>query len=385
MKQNLFSLIFILAMTTVLFSCRNDEMIITSEESHLQGMTSSDGGSYRGLYLLNEGNMGSNKCTLDYLDFTNMTYSRNIYPERNPNVVKELGDVGNDIQIYGGKMYIVVNCSNKVEVINAQTGIRIGQVNIDNCRYITFDGGYAYVSSYVAPVGIDPESPRGAVYQVDTTSLSIVSKVTVGYQPEEMAVKDGKLYVANSGGYRAPDYDNTVSVIDLSSMKQIRKITVAKNLHHIKKDHYGQLWVTSRGDMDTIPSRLFVLTANTNGDFSVSDTINTPCSNLSIVGDSLYYFAYSYNSSTASNKVKYGIINIKTHQEVSADFITDGTESSITIPYSITVHPDTHDIYITDAKNCVSSGILNCYSVKGKLKWKTITGDIPAHITLLKK
>ena len=385
MKQNLFSLIFILAVTTLFYSCRNDEMVITSEENHLQGMTSSDGGRYRGLYLLNEGNMGSNKCTLDYLDFTNMTYSKNIYPERNPNVVMELGDVGNDIQVYGGKMYIVVNCSNKIEVVDAYTGVRIGQVNIDNCRYITFDGGYAYVSSYVSPVGIDPSSPRGAVYQVDTTSLSIVTKVTVGYQPEEMAVKDGKLYVANSGGYRAPDYDNTVSVIDLSSMKQVRKITVAKNLHHIKKDRYGQMWVTSRGDLDTLPSRLFVLTPNANGDLSVSDTINTPCSDLSIVGDSLYYIAYTTDKSTASNKVKYGIINIKTHQEVSAHLITDGTESAITIPYSINVHPDTHDIYITDAKNYVSSGVLNCYSVEGKLKWKTITGDIPAHIILIKK
>jgi hypothetical protein len=385
MKKNIFNLIFILTVITALYSCRKDEIVVLSEENQIQGMSSSDGGSYKGLYLLNEGNMGSNKCTIDYLDFTNITYSRNIYPERNPNVVKELGDVGNDIQIYGDKMFIVVNCSNKVEVVNAQTGIRIGQVNIDNCRYVTFDGGYAYVSSYVAPVGIDPESPRGAVYKVDTMSLSIVSKVTVGYQPEEMAVNDGKLYVANSGGYRAPDYDNTVSVVDLSTMKQTRKIVVAKNLHHIKKDRYGQLWVTSRGDMDTIPSRLFVLTANASGDFSVSDTIATSCSDLSIIGDSLYYFAYSYNSTTASNTVKYGIVNIKTHQEVSSNFITDGTASSITIPYSIMVHPDTHDIYITDAKNYVSSGILNCYSVEGKLKWKTITGDIPAHITLLKK
>ena len=54
-----------------------------------------------GLYLLNEGNMGSNKCTLDFVDFDNGYYVRNLYAEKNPNVVKELGDVGNDVQIYG--------------------------------------------------------------------------------------------------------------------------------------------------------------------------------------------------------------------------------------------------------------------------------------------
>lgn len=53
-----------------------------------------------GMYLLNEGNMGSNKSTLDYVDFSQGYYVRNLYAERNPHVIKELGDVGNDIQIY---------------------------------------------------------------------------------------------------------------------------------------------------------------------------------------------------------------------------------------------------------------------------------------------
>jgi hypothetical protein len=70
--------------------------------------------------MLNEGNMGSNKCTLDFFDYTKGTYYRNIYAEINPNVVKELGDVGNDIKIYGSKLYIVVNVSNKIEVLDAR-------------------------------------------------------------------------------------------------------------------------------------------------------------------------------------------------------------------------------------------------------------------------
>lgn|SRR5574344_72088 len=372
-------------LTVTATSCREDEIVVTSEMKTIDGMGDKDGGSYQGLYVLNEGNMGSNKCTLDYLDFASRSYSKNIYAERNPNVVKELGDVGNDIQIYGNRMYIVVNCSNKVEVADARTGVRIGQVNIDNCRYVTFCGGYAYVSSYVAPVAIDPASPRGAVYQVDTASLSIVNKVTVGYQPEEMAVKDSILYVANSGGYRAPNYDNTVSTVSLSTMRQTAKTTVAKNLHHIKKDRYGQLWISSRGDMDTVPSRLFVMTENANGTMAVTDTIDTPCSDLCIVGDSLFFFAYTYNNSTATNAVSYGIINVRTHRIVSRNMITDDTESTITIPYGIRVNPDNGDIYITDAKNYVSSGTLSCYSKEGKRKWKVVTGDIPAHIALLKK
>ena len=60
-------------------------------------------GAGEGFFLLNEGNMGSNKSTLDYYDYETGVYTKNIYAERNPGVVKELGDVGNDIQIYGNK------------------------------------------------------------------------------------------------------------------------------------------------------------------------------------------------------------------------------------------------------------------------------------------
>ncbi|MET3029449.1 hypothetical protein ABXT06_22430, partial [Flavobacterium sp. UW10123] len=35
-----------------------------------------------------------------------------------------------------------------------------------------------------------------------SNTLDIKRKVTVGYQPEQMVIHNGKLYVANSGGYR---------------------------------------------------------------------------------------------------------------------------------------------------------------------------------------
>ena len=40
------------------------------------------------------------------------------------------------------------------------------------------------MSSYVGPVGLDPNAQLGAVFQVDTATLEITAEVTVGYQPE---------------------------------------------------------------------------------------------------------------------------------------------------------------------------------------------------------
>lgn len=377
---------FFLFLSLLLISatgCREDELVVPTEYEIVPD-TPREGTNIRGFYLVNEGNMGSNKCSLDYMDYFTGLYSRNIYAEKNPNVVKELGDVGNDIGIYGSKLYVVVNCSHKVEVMDAKTGVRIGQVDIPNCRYVRFHRGSAYVSSYVGPVRIDPDAPKGAVYRVDTLSLAVTGKVTVGYQPEEMDIIDDYMYVANSGGYRAPDYDKTVSVIQLIDFKQVQQIPVGINLHRLKKDKYKKLWVTSRGNYEDIPSRLFVMEKKAGSDnMKVTDTIPVACSNMAFYGDSLYYYATEWNNFTQSNKITYGIIDIRTKQVMSDNFITDGTEKEITIPYGIAIHPETGDIFVTDAKNYVSSGTLYCFDRKGRKKWSVRTGDIPAHIAFL--
>lgn len=381
--RNLLLILISVCLVAAISACREDELVVPTEYEIIPDIPAPDT-KVRGFYLLNEGNMGSNKCTLDYFDYFTGLYSRNLYAEKNPNVIKELGDVGNDIGIYGSKLYVVVNCSHKVEVLDARSGVRIGQIDIPNCRYVRFHRGKAYVSSYVGPVLIDPDAPKGAVYRVDTLSLEVTGRVTVGYQPEEMEILDDYMYVANSGGYRAPGYDNTVSVIQMTDFKQIRQIEVGINLHRLKKDGYKQLWVSSRGDHMGRPSRLYVLDSkNPYNRMEVTDTIPVACSNMAIRGDSLYYYATEWNSFTASNTISYGIINVRTHEIVSTNFITDGTDRNIIIPYGIAVHPETGDIFVTDAKNYVSSGTLYCFGPDGRKKWSVRTGDIPAHIAFL--
>ena len=60
-------------------SCRKIEIVVPSEYELV-----SDGihpeANPQGMYLVNEGNMGSNKCTLDYLDYVNGYYIRNMEP-----------------------------------------------------------------------------------------------------------------------------------------------------------------------------------------------------------------------------------------------------------------------------------------------------------------
>lgn len=362
-------------MLLMMTACRQETEIFIPEEVPIGKPEYT---SITGLYLLNEGNMGSNKATLDYYDYATATYTRNVYASANPNVPKELGDVGNDLQVYGGRLYAVINGSNKVEVMDVRTAKRIGQVDIPNCRYICFAGKYAYVTSYAGPVDIDPDYKQtGYVAKVDTATLQIVGKCLVGMQPDGLAISGNKLYVANSGGYVSPNYENTVSVIDLNSFTEMKRIPTGINLYRICSDEKGQMWVCSRGDYYDVPSQLYCI--DTKSD-RVTDTLDVACSGMWIDGDSLYFYGSAWSNVNMAETLTYGIVNIQTKESITDRFITDGTEQNIKKPFGIAVHPITKDIYLTDARNYVTPGTLYCFDENGKKKWEVRTGDAPAHI-----
>ena len=368
----------------MLTACRNDVMVVPMEDINTGGKTVKS--EIVGMYLLNEGNMGSNKSTLDYLDLSasdsTVHYLRNIYSERNPTTVMMLGDVGNDCQIYGSRLWLVINCSNKVEVARAEDAVRIGKVDIPNCRYVTFKDGYAYVSSYVGSVADAGSSPLGSVYKVDTLTLQKTDSCAVGYQPEEVAIIGNQLFVANSGGYQGmtgQGYESTVSVVDLNTMQETDKIVVAPNLHRLRADRYDQLWVTSRGNyMDEAPE-IYWLVKDAKGRMTVGGHLDQSVSDLCIVGDSLYFYGSQWSEVTMKNTVTYGIINVRTHEIVSTQLSQAPEISKIRMPYGIIVNPIHRDFYLMDAKNYVSSGELLHFLSDGTFDWKVKTGDIPAH------
>lgn len=334
-----------------------------------------------GFYLVNQGNQGSNKARLDFLNFHNGFYIRDVFTEYNPEVVKGLGDTGNDVQVYKGKVFVVVNGSHKVEIMDAYSMKRLAQVDVPNCRFIAFDGNHAYVTSYVAKDKEALKTQKGALYCIDLDTYKVTGQVTVGYQPEQLVIRDGKAYVANSGGYVAGN-DNTVSVVDLKSMKVEYNIEVAVNLELMLVDAEGTIWVSSRGNYVDVSSTLNYLVKK--GDkYELGGSVNVPVSSMALAGDKIYVIGLTYIPPTWKPTTTYNIVNAKTRELESGSFITDGTESDITTAFTVTVNPGNGDIYVTDAKDYVSSGTLHCYTGAGKHKWSVRTGDIPARIAFL--
>lgn len=334
-----------------------------------------------GIYLVNQGNQGSNKARLDFLNFHNGFYIRDVFTEYNPEVVKGLGDTGNDVQVYKGKVFVVVNGSHKVEIMDAYSMKRLAQVDVPNCRFIAFDGNHAYVTSYVAKDKESLKTQKGALYCIDLDTYKVTGQVTVGYQPEQLVIMDGKAYVANSGGYVA-GYDDTVSVVDLKSMKVEYDIKVAINLGLMLVDAEGTIWVSSQGNFSDVSSTLNYLVKK--GDkYELGGSVNVPVSSMALAGDKIYVIGSTYTPPAWALTTTYNIVNAKTRKLESGSFITDGTESDIATAFTVTVNPGNGDIYVTDAKDYVSSGTLHCYTGSGKHKWRVRTGDIPARIAFL--
>lgn len=364
--------IFILSCFVLLAACRKGVVIPRVESEMVRDFQRSapPDGKVRGLYLLNEGNMNMNKASLDYLDLTTGRYDRRIFTAYNPEVTRGLGDVGNYIAIYGAKMYLVINNSNKVEVVDAHTVTRIRQINVNQCRYVDFYKDKAYITSN-----------DGCVAVVDTATLEVEARIPTGRNPEQLIVAGNKLYVANSGGYSPPNYEKTVSVINLDTRQEIRRIEAGINLHRMALDAYGDLYVTSRGDYYDVPSKIFVIDTHTD---QLKQTLDIAASNLYIHNDLAYIYSVEWSYITGTNAISYTLLNVRDETVLDKSFITDGTEKQIKIPYGIAVDPETEDVFVTDAKDYVTPGTLHCYDKSGKRKWSVMTGDIPAHFAFLK-
>jgi YVTN family beta-propeller protein len=355
MKQIKLNYILIaLAFATSLASCRKDKTNPAPETPTAERA---------GIYILNQGGFLKSNSTLTYYDYTSKTLTADIFSVANTTT---LGDVGNDLGIYGSKMYIVVNNSNLIYITNSKTSKVIKQITLTQPRSVVFYKANAFVTSY-----------NGTVSVIDTANLTITKTITVGSSPEQMAVVNGKLYVANSGGLDYPNVANTVSVVDLTTLAETKKVTVIDNPTSVTADSFGNVYILSFG--------IVTKTKNVNPGLTIinsaTDVVKSQASlslgyNIPIYaqGDFVYY-------ATADNKI--AVYNGKTQTLSSANYITDGT--ALDMPFSISGDPQTGEIFVGTAPSYSANGSLVAFDKTGKKEYAIATGIIPGKIVLVNK
>ena len=195
-------------------------------------------------YVLNAGDWKSSNSSLTKYDLETGAAVQNYFEYQNGRC---LGNTANDMLVHGSKMYIAVSGESTIEVTSLDAK-SIKQIKCSGQpRYLAANGSNVYVTYY-----------DGNVARIDTTSLEVDAMVEVGRNPEQLALYNGNLYVANSGGmdYNTEvGYDKTVSVVDLATFAEVEKIEVACNPAVVVSCNEG-VFVASYGNYYDIPSTL---------------------------------------------------------------------------------------------------------------------------------
>ena len=335
MKTIKFSLLAI-ALIASIISCKKED---TPTQPPVETTT--------GAYVLSEGSFNGNNTMFTYYDFGTSTPTTDFYQSMNGS---GLGDTGNDMFIHGSKLYIVMNVSSYLEVDNAATAKSIKKIPLKDAssqplkpRYVVGYKDKVFVSCW-----------NGTVAVIDTTNLTIDKFITVGANPEQMAVVGTNLYVANSGGI-TPGYDSTVSVIDLNSLTETSRITVGTNPSAMAADDAGNIYVGCTGDYSSIGPKL--VKVNTTGN-TITKSADTA------VGKIRFYKGLLYTTGGYLGSPYVRTLSTTDFSATSPNFVTDGT--TITTPYALNIDETTGDVYIGDAKDYSSPGEVFCFDKNGK-------------------
>lgn len=331
------SISFILLLVVIVCSCKKDQPQPIPIETSL--------GS--GIVVLCEGLFQQNNATISWINSETSVVATSLFEEKTG---RKLGDTGNDLKRYGSKVYIVVSTSSTIEVVDAATFAPLKQIEMldgtvaKQPRSIAFYGSNAYVTCY-----------DGFVDVIDTSSLNVVQRISVGSNPEGLDIANNKLYVSNSGGLNPAQMDSTLSVIDLNSHVEIQKITVGLNPGSVITDSNGDVYVISRGDYAAIPSSLVRIDSQSD---VVVEEFAFEVSGVSKMNDNFICYHYDYSNGQ-------GVISLfdpTNETVVNSNYIN---VTNVNALYGVQYNPVTHKIYAMDAMNFTNTGYLLEYDING--------------------
>ena len=168
---------------TLLFniSCRSDDPIIEPQPK----------GAYEnGIFMANEGNFGTPTATVSFISNDLSTVENNVFSSNNANAA--LGDVLQTIGFQGDNAYLVLNNSNKIEVVNRYTFKKVATVSdqVSQPRYIAFANNNYYVTN--------SSGSSKFVNVYSTTTNAFVKKIDLTNSGERIVEASGKIFVQNA-------------------------------------------------------------------------------------------------------------------------------------------------------------------------------------------
>jgi DNA-binding beta-propeller fold protein YncE len=306
----------------------------------------------RGVYILNEGNFQRGNATLSwFLPDSGVVYN-DIFRSVNG---RDLGDVGNSITLHDGYAFLVINNSDRIEIVAEGTHASTGTVLLpvgSSPRNLTFDAtGTGYVSNLMA----------NTVTVLEPGTHAIRGHIAVGANPEGIVHADGAVFVANSG----LGAGSTVSVINAASGVLETTLRVGDNPTAVAPYGAHNIVVLCTGAYNDFNDP----TDDTPGKLIFIDTRTRTVSDSMVLGGHPQRLAT--DTSGHLYTVDGDIVRITPSGGLVEHSFIPGTF------YSVAVDAGRALIYTTDALDYVQAGRLCVYSLTGEKRAEYRVGVIP--------
>ncbi len=311
-----------------------------------------------GFFICNEGNFRWGNASLSFFSEDSMTIFNGIFKQANR---RPLGDVAQSMAIMGGKGYVVVNNSGRIEVIDPLTARSEGTIGgLTSPRYLTAAGdGRAYVSDLYAQ----------AVSVVSLDSNRVID--TIGYPDwteEWVPTAAGIVGCGVKSG--------TVFLLDPATDRIVQWRRLRKEVAGMVLDRDDFLWVLCNGGFEEVLPALYRVelpTLTPVDSFVFPDRKSRPGHLAITPGADTLFFTYQgdlYRMPVAAASLP------------STPYFSGGGR----IIYHVVCHPRRPWLLLTDAIDYVQPGkllILTRSPSHPAIIDSFTTGIIPGHITFV--
>jgi len=303
-----------------------------------------------GVFILNEGNFQWGNASLDLYDPATDSLRSGVFSAANED--EPLGDVLQSMTIWDGRAFLVVNNSEKIEVMNPNTLERLWTITgFNSPRYmIPLNSSKAYVTDLY----------EGGIYVVNLGQLAIESFIETGEWTEQGALYNSRAYFPLVGVQEVrvinPAFDMVVSTIPLEG----------KATGEIVLDAQNNLWMgTSTQPGDSTSGMLLKMDPDEESiiqTFLLPEGVKPSRLQMNPTGDTLYFVAGDVWA-----------LPIEATALPTQPFLTQPEW----LVYGLGVDPRNGDIYVADAIDYVQRGVVFRYNAKGELLSEILVGLIP--------
>lgn len=304
----------------------------------------------RKVWIVNEGSLGNGNASLSLLLPLEHQIYQEVFKQKNGQTI---GDVLQSLMPYDDYLFMAVNNSDKVRIMDKNTFASVGQIPIHKPRYfLEIDSEKIYVSSLFYP----------EINIINPKNLSITGQISMDYPNTEGMLKyQDKVFACN--------WDTACQFLSLinpaTDQIEQRWPLAGKAPQQVLLDKNKHLWVVGGNVAQGVPPSLTCLDAENGAilkafHFSNNVDILKPCFNPN--KDTLYFLAVDYNGGTDYN----GLFRLA----IEANHLPESAfipSENLQYFWALGIDPNNGLIYLGDPKGFIQRGTISVYHPQGTL------------------